>query len=588
MVQGATIEDIRSGDTEPVPEKFYLKSAAGGLSQFGDNPLSKIDFARAEAINNATFAEKKGKYKREYELKRLFLRYIKKYERKWKAMENYPKQIKQKPAWFDLALSMFKENEISSSDKKKINEVFNALWEYRDRLLPERVMSEEESTRQYGIRSPYFEQPEEPSVGFPVSPAETLEDTIVGDTFEPAPQATYTEPSPVYTEPQMGQPMQPETMLGVRKFVPPAEESFLSGYISPIRKTTVDLIPSVKTIVRPPPQGEFNMGVTPVDKAKGGSGGGAFSIGRNMLSGIRGGDSLQGIIQQRGPTLPSQPVQVRPEETITVAPQVEGPVMARKQKTSRISINRKVAPVQGLSKFRNIELPTIPKAKMPVISGKSTDKKHKKSKPNLKNISIGKINTKLKMDKSSVGSMSRDIKSSVNGIVGGVRDLHKGVRGEFRGGESLKVINLKNIKSNKSKGHKDLDLLKKLKSDTNSQISSRAMECKMIPKLRKQCDKVFTKNAITGEVSKFREEFRDIAKTVPTVKGDRAKLTEVSMLGKSIDHGVDGAHVADVRQMYKNSGTTKQMNVGMMEYDYSFVTGRRKNKPVIDYLEEDE
>lgn len=586
MVQGATLEDIRSGDNEPIPEKTYLSATAGGLSQFGDNPLSKIDFARAEAINNATFAEKKGKYKREYELKRLFLRYIKKYERKWSAMETYPKQIKQKPAWFDLALSMFKENEISTSDKKKIKEVFNALWEYRDRLLPERVMTEDESVRQYGVKSPYFEQPEETvPVGFPTPVAETLEDTIVGD----AAQETYTEPAPVYTEqPQIMQPTQPETMLGVRKFVPPAEDSFLSGYIAPIRRTTVDLIPSVKPIVRPPPQGEFTMGVTPVDKAKGGSGSGAFSIGRNMLSGIRGGESLQGIIQQRGPSLPAQPLQVVPEETITVAKPVEGPIVQRKQKSSRASINRRIAPVNGLSKFRSIELPTIPKPKMPVIAGKSETKKHKTVKSSLKNISIGKINTKLKMDKSSVGSMSKDIKSSVNGVVGGVRDLHKGVRGEFRGGESLKAINLKNIKSNKVKGHKDLDILKKLKSDTNSQISRKAMECKMIPKLRMQCDKVFTKNAITGEVSKFREEFKDISKAVPTVKGEKAKLREVAMLGNSIDHGVDGAQVEDVRNMYRKSGTTKQMNIGMMDYDYSFITGRRKNKPVIDYIEEDE
>ena len=72
----------------------------------------------------------------------------------------YPKQIKQKPAWFELALSKFKDNEISPDDKKKIKDGLNTLWEYRDRNLPERVMSEEEANRQYGIQSPYYEQPE--------------------------------------------------------------------------------------------------------------------------------------------------------------------------------------------------------------------------------------------------------------------------------------------------------------------------------------------------------------------------------------------------------------------------------------------
>jgi hypothetical protein len=150
----------------------------------------------------------------------------------------------------------------------------------------------------------------------------------------------------------------------------------------------------------------------------------------------------------------------------------------------------------------------------------------------------------------------------------------------------LSSINIKNIKSNKNKGHKDLDVLKKLKMETHNQISREALECKMIPRLKEQCDKVFSRNQITNEVSKFREDFKDISKMVPTVKGDKAKITEINMLGKSIAHGVDGAHVADVRSMYKNSGATKPMNIGMMEYDYSFVTGKKKPR-VEEYYEEE-
>jgi hypothetical protein len=236
---------------------------------------------------------------------------------------------------------------------------------------------------------------------------------------------------------------------------------------------------------------------------------------------------------------------------------------------------------QGLSKFRNIELPTIPKTKMPKIS---TLSKKKKTTLNIStgksglNIKSGKINTSFKVDKDSVANMSRDVRKSVGGVVGGIKNLKKQVRGEFKGGKSLKAINIRNIKSQKFKDHKDMNVLNELKKQTRSQLSHEALECKMVPKLKAQCDKVFTKNNITSEVKKFRDEFKDINKMVPTVKGEKAKLTEVAMLGKSINHGVDGVHVNDIRDMYQKSGTTKQMNIGRMEYDYSFITGKKRPK----------
>jgi hypothetical protein len=569
MVQDATIgdiRDIRSGESEPAPDKFYLSATAGGLSQFGDDPLGKIDFARASAINTATFKEKGGKYKREFELKKLFLRYVTKYARKWKAMENYPKQIKQKPAWFDIALSMFKENEISTSDKKRINEVFNALWEYRDRLLPERVMSEEESVRQYGIKSPYYEQTE--SLGSPMQQDQVTSEEILADKSYDiqSPQS----PVEIYSgESQQIQSVEPETTLGVRKINPSGGDSFLSGYISPIRSSGLPTA-GVKSTVRPP-QGSFTMGVTQPQKELGGSGKGAFSIGKNMLSGIRGGE---GIVYQHKPNLPSQPVAT--QESV-----VQSPVMAqRKQKKVTSLVNRKVS--NGLAKFRIIELPTIPKQKMQMRPIKKSKSIRELKTSGKYSIDVGSMN------KGALGNMNIDVRNNVKNVVGGIRSLKKKVRGEIKGSSNINSLNINNIKSNKHKNHKDLDILKKLKSDTHSQISREALECKMIPKLKAQCDKVFTKNHLTHEVSKFRDEFKDISKSVPTVKGDKAKIKEIAMLGRSINHGVDGTQVDGVRLMYKNSGTTKQMNIGKMEYDYSFITGKKKPvKDVEEYYEDE-
>jgi hypothetical protein len=596
MADRATLEDIKYGGLESAPaDKSYLNPAAGGLSQFGENPLAKIDFKALINANEVLKKEKKLSQK-QYWVRRLFLQYCLHYSIKWSALENYPKQIRQKPAWFDLALGLFKDSEISAENKKTIKEVFNALWEYRDRSLPERVMSEEEANRQYGTRSPYYIQPEEP-----LDQVESTDELYSGDAQAPQ---VYTEPlmSPSISEQSVQQP-ESDNDYGIISMKPKNDLS-LSRYIVPVRKT-VDATSQANPTMKPP-QGGFTMGITQQQKESGGSGSGAFSIGKNMFAGLNTAGSLKGVMNQSKPTLPVQPVQVRPDETITVAQQPQ--VMQRKQKKSLPSVNRNIKDISlEIKRTRSIELPKISKQDMPKISAKNKSKGmdlsfgknksmlnldlgaislgKKKSGKKLKKqsygtIKSGKINTSFKVDKGNINTMSRDIKGSVGGVVGGINKLKKQVRGEFKG-ESVKSLNLKNIKSKKFTDHKDLNVLKKLKSETHSQISREALECKMIPRLREQCDKVFTKNHVTNEVSKFRHEFKDIGKMVPTVRGDKAKLTEVSMLGNSITHGVDGAQVADVRAMYKNSGSTKQMSIGRMEYDYSFVTGKKRPKPTM-------
>ena len=624
---GATIEDIKdSVDEAKVSDKSYLNTLSGSV-KFEDNPLQNIDFARAVSINNATFNEnKKLKDARHtFRLKNLLLQYVMKYVNKWMTVIEHPKQIKQKPAWFDLALSKFKENELSSDERRRIKEVFNALWEYRDRHLPERVMSEEESTRQYGINSPYYEQPE----------ASMAPQTPTYGTPDIAP-TSYPEPTYTIEQPVQQPSEEDENPFGIRK-IQPSGDTYLSEYITPVRRTSINVAPSAQPLVKP--QGAFTMGMTQGEKNVGGSGGGAFSIGQNMLSGIRGSGGLKQVLTQKQPNLPQQPIQVVPNETITVAQQP--PVMQRAQKSTAPSLNRKGVDFKnmGLAKFRNIELPTIGSSKvvkkkksglhvikksgfelpnlssnkksgfelpnipmklssnkksgfeLPNLSTKSSNKKSGLSVISKKrsgvNISPIKIKSSIKLEKGSVNNMSHDIRKSVGSVVGGINNLKKQVRGEFKSGSTLSSINIKNIKSNKNKGHKDLDVLKKLKMETHNQISREALECKMIPRLKEQCDKVFSRNQITNEVSKFRNDFKDISKMVPTVKGDKATISEISMVGKSIAHGVDGAHVADVRSMYKNSGATKQMNVGMMEYDYSFVTGKKKRQPIEEYYEEE-
>ena len=111
MVDEATAEDVLSGDLNSAPlEKPYYNTPVGlgTMAQIGGNPLEKIDLVKAIAPSNAKNKDGKLKSKKdrkEYGLKKLFITYMTHYVDKWDAMKAYPKQIKQKPAWFDLALS---------------------------------------------------------------------------------------------------------------------------------------------------------------------------------------------------------------------------------------------------------------------------------------------------------------------------------------------------------------------------------------------------------------------------------------------------------------------------------------------------
>jgi hypothetical protein len=296
MNNGATVEDVLANrDENPLNPTTYLQEASGELSQLGTNPLAKIDFARAEAMNNAKYAEKKtSATKRVYWLKKLFLLNAKKYAEKWDVMKTYPKQITQKPAWFDLALSMFKENEISSLDKKVINNAFNKLWEFRDRVEPERVMSEEESLRQYGINSPYYQQPEDSFNG--------LQST---DESGVTPQEYISPPENILISPQPNIESQSQNIgnqFGVRKISPREDDKYLNDYMSGYKSNVVDLMPFSPPKKDVKPQGEFNVGITPSVERSGGSGSGAFNIGRNLFSRYNSG----GIIQPKM-NLPSTP-----------------------------------------------------------------------------------------------------------------------------------------------------------------------------------------------------------------------------------------------------------------------------------------
>lgn len=535
----ATIEDIRESVDEDA--SIFTEPSQSGLLQMESNPLKTIDTVRIFTSTNAAHKEKKLS-KRDYQLKKLFLQYINKYSKNIENFKRYPRQIKQEPAWFYHALDLFKENEISSANKKRIIGFVKDLQDYKSQNAPDTMLSEEESLRQHGLTSRYSEETPlegEFSGESYVDDIDT-EGLMKSTTAQMRSQADLARSQRSSQEPQYQSddllygappsiPSYTEDTMGVGKLQSTGDQDFIAGYISPI-KSSISSTP------------DTNFGRP---SAKVASVGGSF------------GDTLSSAIFGKRPA--PQPVSQEPQSI---------PVVSRNKAKSSQHLNRKTPAIKsvGLTKYRNIDLPTIntsgKRGNIDLPNINTLGKRGKKSNRGMFSLGGGGFDIQLNKQAGSNNSVRNDI----NGVVKNINLLKTQVRGEMKNNNSITI----NSKSNsKRKPKSDIDVLKKLKVQTKSTVSRKALECKMIPKLKDQCHKVFTNNQITNEVGKFKNEFKEVSKMVPTVKGENAYISEVGILGNSIDSGVRHSNVENSRDMYRKSGTTKLMNIGTFNFDFS-------------------
>jgi hypothetical protein len=155
--------------------------ASSEYTEEGYSPLNVDIDAAADNVASSGFTAEKSKametaskkikplsvdMRRKLKLKQLFLQYVRKYITNPKKYKDHPKQIRNLPSWFDDAIALFNESEISREQKKLLREYFYGLVRYRDNSLLESKYSgegetgytgpdTEEMNRQLGRRSPY-------------------------------------------------------------------------------------------------------------------------------------------------------------------------------------------------------------------------------------------------------------------------------------------------------------------------------------------------------------------------------------------------------------------------------------------------
>lgn len=121
------------------------------------NTLEKFDERRLMAQVKVD----KSLSKRDRQLKKLFLQYVAKYKKNPRHYYQHWKQIKDIPSWFEMAMALFKEDEIPGQMKRTIRDFFNGMILYRDTKRSmergEPIGEEQlnEYSEQYGEASPY-------------------------------------------------------------------------------------------------------------------------------------------------------------------------------------------------------------------------------------------------------------------------------------------------------------------------------------------------------------------------------------------------------------------------------------------------
>ena len=129
-----------------LPSESAAELVAGGINR---TSVEKLEDVLKKVPATSPILRKRK------ELKKLFLQYLKKYISNPKKFIDHPKQIHNLPSWFDDAIVLFNDSELTREQKRMIREFFIGLIQYRDSKIASGDINTDETNRQLGQRSPY-------------------------------------------------------------------------------------------------------------------------------------------------------------------------------------------------------------------------------------------------------------------------------------------------------------------------------------------------------------------------------------------------------------------------------------------------
>jgi len=559
--EGYQFEDVYKD-----PDALYQDMEKSGINQDSMTRLDNIN-KKQQAPN--------PKLVREKQLKKLFIQYVRKYISNPQKYLQYPKQIKNLPSWFDEALVLFKEVELSRSQKRMLREYFYGLIKYRDDKLAMvnegGIVNPDEMNRQLGQRSPYSANEEDlDSMQFPrqqdvkrLDVNELMRNNEQMNVRRATPEQSfdrYNERGNDVFDENPEQPKRRGASLGMLG-VSPVRPSNVEDYTSFNKKRNQTQVnPSARphpklNLVKSTQSQTRGLFTQPDIPTRGG-------MGTNLTSFIIGGNSKPSI----SPPKHQQPGYMNEKQQPR-----EPPAWLRASKKVRVSADRKIT-IKKASPKRAVN------SKKPMFHIKQSSQTMSKMFDNIRNVTkksnnkgigvvdikIGKVGTKSKSTGKvdmNIGKITRKSPKKLNGL--------ETVRGMDK-------------------------LFGQIRSVSHKNFGKENMKMKVVDNIKDQCNKAFANNKFKQESLNMKKNFfNDVKASYPQMRMD------IKEMGNIRENEMMSRSMHDVPKIINSKRTTNSLmikrgdmrpeSMGIDEYDFSIEPlGNKRRKPKLEMFDEED
>jgi len=486
-------------------------------------------------------------------LKKLFLQYIRKYVANPAKYIDHPKQIRNLPSWFDDAIVLFNDAEISRTQKRAIREFFYGLIQYRDNKIASGDFGPDttETNRQLGERSPYNYSDESPdSVTIPGT-KELQNLDLIGIAKNVAAQNIKEE------------------------YQPTMEDYVDSGSESPVNVTYMPT--TVPKEITRPSMFSLESLIRPVGGVR-----------RTPLS-----QPQTTISQPQSPQPATQPVNTQiptPQPSAPVATTATFAPTSIPARSAGFDLTHFITGVKGqssLSPTRNtmqsrplvppLELTPIRQSSSPVAPTYRKGKKGKKPKIMRKKSSASNLTVGMK----SMGALPRSITlKSIMGKSTSIKPIKK-------------YTPPKNLRLPKAKSDTGLATIRnmdqvfnQIKKHSKNNYSGKDMKMPIVGDIKRQCEHAFKNNSFKVEATNMKNNYFD------DVKGAYPKMKmEMEMMGDIHENRMMGKAMRGLPTIINNvntsapyivkRGSMRPAPVGITDYDFDLGNVFKKKKKIV-------
>jgi len=526
------------------PKQAAMESA-NAMIQSGVNVdnVTKISSANDKVQTPSPMLKKKKI------LKKLFLQYIKKYISNPKKYIDHPKQIRNLPSWFDDAIVLFNDSELTRDQKMMIREFFTGLIRWRDDRIARGEEGQNEVTRQLGERSPY-------------NMDESPDDVMLPREND----------------------VQKLDIMGIARNV--AAQNIMQSQQPTMEEYVESDIPIEDTITS---GASGNVGGMKISRPSN-----SFSINDYIMPMGRRASAPPSIQPAPQPIIPQPILQPQVQQPIQRSSILAASTQATSFKPTSIPIGNmnidltsfimggrnKSQPISNLQPIQTQVQPTIQ-----YRNDKKTKPKLNRNKIELK----GLIPRGVLVNNISLKDVMRKSKSTKsNSIIKGIS--LKNIMGK---NNKIKLPKQKSVKSNKlSVGTldtvKNMDkVFSQVKKHSNTSYSPGNMKMKIVSDIKNQCNNAFKTNKFKTESINIKKNFmKDMKNSLPMIRMEMQAMGDIherNVMDESVKGIPKMLQVEASSPFMVKRGSMRPKSIGITEYDFDLgdiYKKKRKSQPV--------